>query len=317
MKTRLILAFLFFFFILFLSCARKNTLLKNQDMKYTQIPETNSELYKSVLSQKFQFIISTGRNDNGLMVYNPLNKQLTKLNDFKGAGAKFILDQDEKNIVFMTYTFVENRKFQSLLIQNIEDKRIKTITENRRNLKLLSVNSNYVIYLDDDKVLSYNISSGIKPEEFTEKIAYSDQDLNLILYYNGEKKILNPLGPGNYIWVTISPDEKSVLYNKPGSGTHICDLNGKNVMNLGRINYAHWVGEGKWIVGMDDIDDGHKYIKSDILLFNTEKMTKTNLTENTELIAMYPAVSENLDKLIFNDENGRIFITSLNDLKNR
>lgn len=316
MKTNTILILVLFSFLMCISCARRNTLLKTQDPEYTQIPETEKGLYKSVLSEKYQFIISTGRNDNGLIFYDPVNKQLTQLNDLKGAGTKFLLDQEEKNVVFITYTLVENRRYQSILIQNILDKKIKTITENRRNLKLLSVSLDSVIYLDNDKVLSYNISSK-KIEESPENvtIAYSDPDLNLALYSNGEKKTLNPLGPGNYIWVAISPDKKIVLYNKAGSGTYICDLNGKNILDLGKINYAQWVGEGKWILGMNDQDDGHKFIKSDILLINARNSKTINLTEGTDMIALYPSISGDLKTLVFNDENGRIFTTGLKDHK--
>jgi hypothetical protein len=319
MKTPRILIILILIFVLFSSCARKNTLLKDRYQQFSPIPETNAELFKAILSEKLGSLIATGRNDNGLMLYDISNLQLTQLNDLKGAGTKFLLDQEEKNVVFISYSLVENRKYQSLFIQNIKDKKIRAITENRRNLKLLSVNSTKVIYLDDDNVMSYEISSIKEPEKYQEKnaVAYSDHELNLTLYYNGEKKILNPSGPGNYIWVSISPDKKNILYNKAGSGTFICDLNGKNIMDLGRINSAKWVGEGKWVVGMDDLDDGHKYIKSDILLFDTDKKTKINLTKNTGLIAMYPAVSESLDELIFNDENGKIYISNLNDHKIR
>jgi hypothetical protein len=307
---------MFFSFLICTSCARKNTLLKTQDPDYTQIPETKAGLYKSIFLEKNQFIISTLRNDNGLMLYNPVNKQLTQLNDLKGAGSKFLLDQEEKNVVFITYTLVDNRRYQSILIQNIWDKKIKTITENRRNLKLLSLSSDLVMYLDNDKVLSFNTTSG-KLEESPENviIAYSDPDLNLALYLYGEKKTLNPLGPGNYIWVAISPDKKFVLYNKTGSGTYICDLNGKNILYLGNINYAQWAGEGNWVLGMNDQDDGHKFIKSDILLINARNSKTINLTESTDVIALYPSISSDLRTLVFNDENGRIFTTGLKDHK--
>ena len=318
MKTRLIISFMFITLILLFSCSRKITSLKTDSIVFSQVSEIDKGLFKSVYLQKNNRVLATGRSDIGLVIYDPKSNELTLLNDSNGAGTKILLDQNEENIVFQTSYLVENRRYSSINIQNISDKKTSIVVENRRNLKLLAVNLNSVIYLDDNKIFSHDIITG-KSEQNPNNIsiAYSDHDLNLSLYINGEKKILNPLGPGNYIWVDISYDKKKILFNKIGSGTYVCNLSGDIINELGRINYAKWIDDGKWIMGMEDQDEGHRYIKSDIFLINTKSKEKINLTENTDVIALYPSVSKNLEYLIFNDENGKIYISGLDKNKIR
>jgi hypothetical protein len=183
---------------------------------------------------------------------------------------------------------------------------ISSITDKSRNQKLIGIVSGAVIFTEEDRIISWNISSRTRtenPKDIT--IAYSDNDLNLVVYNKGEKKILNPQGEGNYIWVSISPDNKSVLYHKTSSGTYICGLNGEKIVDLGNINNPKWAG--KWIIGTEETDDGHEYQKSDVILINPKSGKKTNLTANTDIIALNPAVSKKLDRLFFNDEEGKIY----------
>ena len=58
-----------------------------------------------------------------------------------------------------------------------------------------------------------------------------NENLNLNLYRNGEKVVLKPHGDANYIWVSLSPNMEMILFNTK-YGTGICDLNGKEIVNL-------------------------------------------------------------------------------------
>ena len=58
-------------------------------------------------------------------------------------------------------------------------------------------------------------------------------NLELNLYRNGEKTVLKPHGDANYIWVSLSPNQQMILFNTK-YGTGICDLNGNEIINLGK-----------------------------------------------------------------------------------
>ncbi len=60
-----------------------------------------------------------------------------------------------------------------------------------------------------------------------------NEDLDLNLYRNGEKIVLKPHGDVNYICASLSPSQDRILFRSV-KGTAICDLDGNEIMNLGR-----------------------------------------------------------------------------------
>lgn len=69
-----------------------------------------------------------------------------------------------------------------------------------------------------------------------------NENLDLNLYRNGEKVVLKPHGDANYIWSSLSPDQTMILFNTK-YGTGICDLNGKEIINLGKdFDAPVWFG---------------------------------------------------------------------------
>ena len=59
-----------------------------------------------------------------------------------------------------------------------------------------------------------------------------NENLDLNLYRNGEHIVLKPHGDVNYICSSLSPDQKMILFYTK-YGTAICDLDGKEIINLG------------------------------------------------------------------------------------
>ncbi len=62
---------------------------------------------------------------------------------------------------------------------------------------------------------------------------------------------------------------------------------------------------------MDDYDDGHNYTKSDIIKVSKDGKIRENLTQNTDIIALYPAVDSKSHELLFNTPKGRVYKMTL------
>ncbi|MCF6242999.1 MAG: hypothetical protein L3J74_16860, partial [Bacteroidales bacterium] len=142
-------------------------------------------------------------------------------------------------------------------------------------------------------------------------LAFTDADLNLVVYKNGKQHILNPFGKGNYIWVSVSPDGTKILFTKTGKGTFICDSEGKNIINLGRLHAAKWSKDGKWVIGMNDFDDGSKYTNSQIIIISPKGINRQVLDLKDIKIALYPDLSDDNSKITFNTDNGKIYVITL------
>lgn len=316
MKFKSLIPVFLTIFIFLSSCTQKILLKENSNIGFIPLSNSIGSNFKSHLTSQDK-IITTGQSDHGLNVYEFSTNEFFQLNNLAGAGTRFFLDKNEENIIFQAYSLTDNRKYNSILKMRLtKGSTPEMIEENKRNLKLLGVVEDKIIYLEDDNIVSKDMINNQKSKN-TERIflAFSDNDLNLVILKDGNQKVLNPVGKGNYIWVSISPDKKQILFHKAEKGTFVCDLKGENIIELGNINNPKWVQDSDWVIGTEETDDGHKYLKSDIILFNAKDRTRINMTANTDIIALYPSISSKFDRLIFNDENGKLYISELKNSK--
>ena len=137
-----------------------------------------------------------------------------------------------------------------------------------------------------------------------------NENLDLNLYRNGEKIVLKPHGEANYIWSSLSPDQTMILFNTK-YGTGICDLNGKEIINLGQdFDAPVWYGNN-YVVGMDDNHDGYYNIESSIMMASVDGKIVHRLTD-PQGFGMYPNVDAKSGRIVYNTENGEIRMLQLN-----
>ena len=137
-----------------------------------------------------------------------------------------------------------------------------------------------------------------------------NENLDLNLYRNGEKVVLNPHGDANYIWVSLSPNQEMILFNTK-YGTGICDLTGKEIVNLGQdFNAPVWYGND-YVVGMDDNHDGYYNVESSIMIASVDGKVVKRLTA-PEGMGMHPNVDAQSGRVVYNTEDGEIRMLQLN-----
>lgn len=135
-------------------------------------------------------------------------------------------------------------------------------------------------------------------------ISVANEDLQIVLYRNGERHVLAPHGSDvNYVWISLSPDKQKVLFNTL-HGTGVCDLDGNLIANLGNLDAPVWCGNDK-VVGMLDTHDGYYYTSSCIAIRSLDGKTDQRLTDPEEF-GMYPAVSAETGMIAYNTLNGEV-----------
>lgn len=136
-----------------------------------------------------------------------------------------------------------------------------------------------------------------------------NENLDLNLYRNGEKVVLKPHGDVNYIWSSLSPDQTMILFNTK-FGTAVCDLNGKEIINVGNVNAPVWFGND-YIVGMNDQHDGYYFTSSNIVIASVDGSERQELT-NPEEMGYYPDVDAKSGRIVYHTEKGQIRLMQLN-----
>ena len=147
-------------------------------------------------------------------------------------------------------------------------------------------------------------------EEPVSTLRVDNENLDLNLYRNGKRVVLKPHGEANYIWSSLSPDQTMILFNTK-YGTGICDLNGKEIINLGQdFDAPVWYGND-YVVGMDDNHDGYHNVESSIMMASIDGSMVKRLTD-PEGFGMYPNVDAKSGRIVYATENGEIRLLQLN-----
>lgn len=123
---------------------------------------------------------------------------------------------------------------------------------------------------------------------------------------NIDTRTIAPLGEYYYIWISVSPDGKLLLFNAVGKGSYVSDLEGNILVELGKLNSPVWINEN-WVLGMDDKDDGHQMTSSEIISIHSPSGIRKQLSDETDEIALYPKASPAGDRIVFQNEKGEIF----------
>ena len=141
------------------------------------------------------------------------------------------------------------------------------------------------------------------------ELRVDNENLDLNLYRNGEKIVLKPHGDVNYIWSSLSPDQTMILFNTK-FGTAVCDLNGKEIINVGNVNAPVWFGND-YIVGMNDQHDGYYFTSSNIVIASVDGSERQELTDPEEM-GYYPDVDAKSGRIVYHTEKGQIRLMQLN-----
>ncbi|MBU2506686.1 MAG: hypothetical protein KJ799_08175 [Bacteroidetes bacterium] len=268
-----------------------------------------SDFYYPSFSPDGNKILVTSENYKGLWLYDLELSSLQQISDDFGAGYEPVFSNDGNSIIYRTNDYKERIKYSSLKEYNLQNKTHKSIVDNVRELSLpLVISNSAVAFVQENQIkeFSYSLMKTAEPIPvvFIEKS-------KIALIENGGKTIFEPWGEGNYIWPSISPDGKLLLFTLAGKGTFISDLDGNVFYELGKANAPCWSGNGEYVVYMIDEDDGQAVTASDIYMFKLSDFKVTKLTNTDEIYEMYPKCSSSGNIIVFNTDAGEIYLLNL------
>jgi Tol biopolymer transport system component len=128
------------------------------------------------------------------------------------------------------------------------------------------------------------------------------------LLVNGQRRQLDPLGNGSYIWPSLSPDKKSLLAYDMDRGAFVSDLSGKVLAKLGGLDGPTWSRDGDWVVAFDEVNDGHAVTGSDLFAVKPDGTGKTQLTTTADVIELYPSCSPTENKIVCHTLDGKLLL---------
>lgn len=271
-----------------------------------KIKETNGGgYYHPQISPNADFLLLTKINYQGLIQFNLAEKNMKILNNEAGAGYGVQISDDGSSVLYKKINLVQNRRHNALIIQNLSTgEKKELIAPTREQITLRFIDSQPAYVKGKQMVIA-------TPKATSSQRVITIEDRKMVIYKNGNRKELTPNGKdASYIWPSISPDGKNIAYTVAGKGTFVCSIDGSSIKSLGKLSAPRWAGN-RYIVGMNDIDDGEKLISSTVSIVSIDGKVKEQLKTPSGVNAMYPNASKDGSKVVFCSDKGEIYIANV------
>ncbi|MFA7419644.1 MAG: hypothetical protein WCZ90_08145 [Melioribacteraceae bacterium] len=282
--------------------AQKVTVIENVAVTN---PKDGAFYYPAVSPDGASLLFSS-ESYRGLWSKNLSSGKIVKITDANGAGYEPAFSSVSSEVLFREDKFVKGKRFSSLLSYDAATKKSVVLEDGVRDLKLNRDNSNaFKNYVRDTEVRTTMKQNMLQKTSAQEKVVFI-QDSKIVLSENGSQKVLQPLGEGNYIWASLSPDKTKLLFTYAGRGTYVTNLEGKVLNKIGYANYPSWSPDGNWILFMKDLDNGVNTISSEVYIANLVTGKYFNITSQRDEISLYPKWGTTNANVYYNTDNGQI-----------
>jgi Tol biopolymer transport system component len=256
-----------------------------------------------------RFLLVTEEGYAGLCLLDSKGGKIRQISSDAGAGYEPAVTEDGKSVIYRSDTFSEQKKYTSLYKYDLETGKTATLMDKERGVLPAAVSGNRVLIKSDNRS-SVETSGSELPKGGGDDVFIVIEDLVPVLYAGGERKPLRPNGEGYYIWASLSPDKSKIVYSFQGLNTFICNREGRILYDAGRINAPKWLNDNI-IIGMDDKDDGHRVVSSEIVYYSLPAEKRIYLTDTGNRSEMYPFPVSGGKKLAFCTDEGEIYMMKI------
>ena len=273
------IAFLLSFLIIMVAHGR---MFKKVEM--IKVPGTDvTDIKLAGVSPTGEYALVTTANNVGLSKVMLESGESVRITRALGAGIQPEVSADGKKVIYREVTYGENhRRSTALKTISLEDGACKDLCAPVRRVQP------YGFVGEEAYVISEN--SSLKSKSLvsaTNQVTVYLKDLQLMVNQGGKETCLSPNGTDvNYLWPSLSPDGRYILYYVSEKGAYVCNLDGSGVKFIAYDCRAPQWYDNNTVVGMNDKDNGKTVLTSSIVAYTLDGESQS-LTEETACL-MYP-----------------------------
>jgi Tol biopolymer transport system component len=241
-------------------------------------------------------------DQDGIWEYGLVTGKLRQLTQERGAGYGFTISPDGLKLAYIRRAPGTGRPPQrEIVVRNLRAGTSRVALTGRA-LSLPAFSRNGATLAATETGIT-----STAPPDAGEVTVLGIENTKILLLRGGKKELFDPLRNGNYIWPSLSPDRTQILAYDMTIGAFLCDLQGNVLTRLGRRDAPVWTRDGRWIVYMDDRDDGDRLLSSEIRAISPDGKVTSQLTATPDRLEMFPLCSPTEDRIICSTPDGRLY----------
>ena len=269
-----------------------------------------------VFSPDGKNIAFTKSGYQGIWIYNLQSQSSSQLTDEDAAGFAFKWSADSKSILARVAKYEDNRRYNAVKVFDIITKKSSQLSDYRTFMPYLPQ------WIDGDSKVFLPVKG--KDEVYLTGKAKNNKIFNNILAFGKDDKIVikniadesektfEPIKDAQYINLSSSPDGAKITFEVMGGNMFVINIDGTNLIDLGKGNRPRWSSESNIIIYMITEDDGQNITASDIFIINTDGTQKRNITNTRDLIEMNPCFAPDGKSIVFDIINdGSIYLMNI------
>lgn len=235
------------------------------------------------ISPDGSYVLMTTGGENGLWRYDLKSDRLSLISDAPGAGYNVQVSRNGQELVYSEMVILADRSIANNIYRaNLAQNTYAQVAKEQANFSQLTFAE--------------------------ENIQLINEDCQMYIIKNGKKVHLAPQGKDyTYIWQSLSPNKKKVLYYVSELGCYVCNTDGSNSQFIGFDCRAPRWYDNQTIIGMYDIDDEHFTVSSRIVAYTLDG--KYQILTGPDMIAMYPFATEG--KIAFSTVDSQTYLINV------
>jgi len=252
----------------------------------------------------------------GIWILNLQTQTTKQLTDEAAAGFGFKWSADSKSILTRVAKYEDLKRFNAVKIFNVETGESKQLSDYKTMMPYLPhwADGDSKVYLPlkgNDEVYV----SGIEKNSIitNDLITFEKNNKITVLdFISNSESNLELIKDAQYINLSLSPDKMEMVFEVMGGDMFIVNIDGSNLIDLGKGNRPKWSSDSKKIIYMIAEDNGHEFTASDIYTINADGTGKVNLTNSEAVLEMSPNFSPDGKSIVFENYNeGSIYLMNI------
>lgn len=280
-----------------------------RDVKVRAVEGTQAgDVRTAGLSADGRYAFTTSQTNRGLCRIDLETGRAEVLTADEGAGYQPAVSADGQHVLVRSTTFGTDR------LRRTSVHLIDTQAGTSEQLLAPSREQGAFAFADGEAVLVKENGLNrrrVRAKRHAEErpLVYLDDELQLMIRRGDATEQLSPNGNDEdtrYLWPSLSPDGRHILYYVCEEGAYVCDVNGENVQFLSaRLQAPQWYDDNT-IVGMDARDDGEFFLSSCIVAMDLQGH-RQQLTDPA-LGLMYPYCSAEARRIVCSRLSGEVMM---------
>jgi Tol biopolymer transport system component len=262
-------------------------------------------------------IAYTKASYKGLWIFDRVTNSVHKITDEDAAGFSFKWSPDSKSILTRVAKYENLRRYNAVKIFESESGESKMLTNYRIMMPYLPdwVSDNSEIFLPTNDGIEVYRTGKLKETGvlIPEVNSYVKNDKIIVHNFTADSELsLSPIANASIINLITSPDKNKVAFEVMGGNLYAMNIDGTNLIDLGKGNRPRWSFDSRKIIYMITEDDGHAFTASDIYSINVDGTQKKSLTNTSDLIELNPCFAPDGKSFVFDVYNdGSIYLMNI------